>query len=112
MIDINKRISFESKTKEYREGVITGLDWALDRCKLVKSSFRNEAMYDAAAGVAEIIYELKKMKEVVAPLRCGEKGCDNLIGDWQDEYGGFCKNTANGYVPVCRECCGPLTGER
>ena len=63
--DINERIAFESKTKEYKEGVLTGLDWALDRSKLVMSCLRGEAMHDAAAGVSEIIYELKKMRKAV-----------------------------------------------
>ena len=58
-------LTFESQVKEFKEGVLAGLDWAIDRSTLVKSSFRNEAMYDAAAGVAEIIYELKKMKETL-----------------------------------------------
>lgn len=48
----------------------------------------------------------------LALTECGEDGCNKLIGDHQDECGGFCKDTANGYVPVCKGCCGPLTGER
>ena len=63
--DINERIAFEFKTKEYKEGVLTGLDWALDRSRLVRSCFSSNARHHEAAGILEVIYELKKMKKAV-----------------------------------------------
>ena len=57
-------------------------------------------------------WEVEDNKEALALKECGEKGCIRLIGDWQDDVGGFCKDTENGYVPVCKECFGPLTGDR
>ena len=65
MKDINKRIAFESKTKEYKEGVLTGLDWALDRSRLVRSCFNSNAFHHEATGISEVIYELEKMREAV-----------------------------------------------
>ncbi len=63
--DINERTAFENKTREYKAGVLTGLDWALDRSRLVRSCYSSNAFYDEAAGISEIIYELKKMKKAV-----------------------------------------------
>ena len=57
-------------------------------------------------------WEVEDNEAELALTECGKSGCKNLIGDWQDDCGGFYQYTANGYVPVCKECCGPLTGER
>lgn len=38
--------------------------------------------------------------------------CEEAIGDWQDDLGEFWKQTPLGYLPVCKDCCGPLTGDR
>lgn len=48
----------------------------------------------------------------IAKLQCGQVGCKNKIEDWQDDLGAFFMVTPNGYVVVCKTCCGPLTGNR
>ena len=57
-------------------------------------------------------WEVEDNEKALALTECGEEGCNKLIGDWQDDCGGFYKYTTNGYAPVCKECCGPLTGDR
>lgn len=48
----------------------------------------------------------------IAKFQCGQVGCNNLIEDWQDDLGGWYKMTPHGYVPMCRGCYGPPTGDR
>ena len=42
--------------------------------------------------------------------RCGK--CGDLIGDFWDDCGYFYKYFEDKYVPHCRSCTGPLTGDR